>query len=242
MATIHKKIMKQLFFFILILTLFSIYSPVFACQPCASTLNLEQSIAKSDLIIVGQKIADGPGFCKDCIAGGSDWIEVKIIETLKGSTPSTKIKINSWDGMCAYGIIINDNRNYLMLLQKRDSGGESFYDAVNFGCAEKSYLVENNQIDLNGQKISLENFISKYGLIKTTINNQTQTKDSTNNQQNLQTDTIKKDGSNDKVIQNQDLNNKTVKVNNFKPYYYIIPTFLIFVILIYVLLKIVRKK
>jgi hypothetical protein len=230
--------MKQLFFFILILTLFSIYSPVFACQPCASTLNLEQSIAKSDLIIVGQKVADGPRSDFGEGYGGSDWIEVRVIETLKGSAPSVKIKINSWDAMCAYGIIVNDDRNYLMLLQKR----ENFYDAVDYGCAEKSYLVENSQVDLNGQKISLENFISKYGLIKTTINNQTQTKDSTNNQQNFQTDTIKKDGSNDKVIQNQDLNNKTVKVNNFKPYYYIIPTFLIFVILIYVLLKIVRKK
>jgi len=234
--------MKKFIFSISILALFLVSSPVFACEPCASTLNIEQTINKSDLIIVGQKITDGPRSDFGEGYDGSDWIEVKIIETLKGSAPSAKIKINSWDAMCAYGIIVNDDRNYLMLLQKKDNAGENFYDAVDYGCAEKSYLVENSQVDLNGQKISLENFASKYSLIKTTIDNQTQTKDSTNNQQNFPTDTTKKDGSNDNVVQNQDLNNKTVQIKNLNPYYYIIPAFLILVILIYILLKVARKK
>ena len=234
--------MKKFIFSISILALFLVSSPVFACEPCASTLNIEQTINKSDLIIVGQKITDGPRSDFGEGYDGSDWIEVKIIETLKGSAPSAKIKINSWDAMCAYGIIVNDDRNYLMLLQKRDNAGENFYDAVDYGCAEKSYLVENSQVDLNGQKISLENFASKYSLIKTTIDNQTQTKDSTNNQQNFPTDTTKKDGSNNNVVQNQDLNNQTVQIKNLNPYYYIIPAFLILVILIYILLKVARKK
>lgn len=158
--------MKKLFIFAaIIFSFFFISSPAFACEPCAKTLNLEETIKKADLIIVGQKVADGPRSDFSEGYGGSDWIKVKIIKTLKGSAPSAKIKVNSWDTMCPYGIIVNDSRSYLMLLQKKISSEESYqYDAVDFGCAEKSYLIENNQVNLNGQEITLENFASTYGL------------------------------------------------------------------------------
>ncbi len=79
--------------------------------------------------------------------------------------------------MCPYGIIINDDKNYLIFLERVQSiedTKEVVYSSVDGGCPGLStYLIENNQIDLNGQKLSLEDFASKYSLIppKKAINN-----------------------------------------------------------------------
>ena len=157
--------MKKIFFitgiilFVLITT-----SIVYACEPCTNTLNFEETVNKSDLIIVGQRIGEGPRSDFGEGYGGPDWIKVRIIEILKGSSQDTMIKVNSWDAMCSYGIIINDNKNYVMLLQERESIEEEFqYDAVDFGCAQKTYSVENNEIDFEGNKISIDEFTNKLG-------------------------------------------------------------------------------
>ena len=216
--------MKKYFIFIAVIFIsFFVSSFAFACEPCPKILNLEETINKSDLIIVGQKVSDGP---KSDF--GPAWIEVKIIETLKGSIQDAKIKVSSWYGMCSYGIIIDDNKNYLILLQKAENAEENIsYTPVDWGCSQKKYLVENNQIDLNGEKISLENLASKYGLKipkKTIDNNRVQIQDSNNT--NAQT---------------KDSNGDTTQIQNFKVYY-IIGAFVILALLIFGLLKILRKK
>lgn len=149
---------------VVIFSFFFILVPAFACEPCVNVLNLEETIQKADLIIVGQKVANGTKLDYG-ESEKPDWIEVEVLEVFKGSVPQTKIKINSWDNMCAYGIIINDARNYLMFLQERTSPEEDYtYDTIGFGCAEKTFLVEDNQVNLNGQKIAVETFASTYGL------------------------------------------------------------------------------
>lgn len=233
--------MKKLFILaVIIFSFFFVSSPTFACQPCANTLNLEETIKKADLIVVGQKVADGPRSDFGEGYGGSDWIKVKIIETLKGSAPSAKIKVNSWDTMCPYGIIVGDSRSYLMLLQRRTSSEESYqYDAVNFGCAETSYLVENNQIDFKEQKITLETFASKYGLLNesrrvngNSSNNGIQTKDL--NKNNSQTINTNRD--NTQAIDTTN-NTNAVTQKQSSALYYIVIALATLVILIFVMLK-----
>jgi hypothetical protein len=219
---------KKFIFIAAIFSFFFVSPPAFACEPCSNSLSFDETLSKADLIIIGQKVAEGPRSDFGEGYGGSDWIEVKVIEILKGSIPNKEIKINSWDAMCPYGIVVDDNRNYLMLLQKKATPGEDYqYDSVDSGCAERSYLVENNQIDLDGQKTSLEDLASKYGLQiqKNTVDNTgLQVIDSNKDYVRVQ------DSSGD-ILQKQSL-----------VQYYILFGFAALIILVFVLLKAIRNK
>ena len=109
-------------------------SIVYACEPCPSTLNFEETVEKSDLIIIGQRTDFSPN--EQDSFEGPESINVKIIEILKGETNQNQIKVNSWDGMCGYGIVVDD-KEYVMLLQEKDN----IYDAVDFGCSIKTFPV-----------------------------------------------------------------------------------------------------
>ena len=140
-----------------------IISEIYACEPCVKALNLEESINKSDLIIVGAKVAQGPA-ASDVGPGGPEWIEVKVTRILKGNIKEDKIKVNSWDGMCPYGIIV-DEKYYAMLLAERKSSYADYqYDAVDFGCAVKTLLVENNMVNVEGKGVSIDDFIKNFSL------------------------------------------------------------------------------
>ena len=137
-----------------------------ACEPCAKDLTFEETVKQADLIIIGEKIAEGPGTDTDQSPGGPDWITVKIIQTLKGNSDKNEINVNSWESMCDYGIVVDD-KPYVMLLSKKTSPHEQYeYDAVNNGCSVKKYLFENGSIIMNGQRLPLSDFIEKVSLIQ----------------------------------------------------------------------------
>lgn len=151
---------------IIILSLFS--TSTLACQPCREDLNFEQTAQKAGLIIIGQKVADGPstksGSSK--LPGGPDWIRVKVLEIIKGDTKDQEVQIKSWYGMCAYGIIINDNKPHVIFLQK----SKDQYYAVNSGCAIRTFSVDGNivnfkdsELSKDTQKISIDELVKKIG-------------------------------------------------------------------------------
>ena len=150
--------MKKSFFIAGIISFFLFaISTVYACEPCPSTLNFEETVEKSDLVIIGQRTDFSPNE-QDSLDGLPDSINVKIIEILKGDTNQNQITVNSWDGMCGYGIVV-DGKKYVMLLKKRDT----MYDAVDFGCSVKTFPVDNGLVDFNGDKISIDEFTDKLG-------------------------------------------------------------------------------
>ena len=55
---------------------------VLACEPCPSTLNLQETINNSDLIIIGQKVSD---IGNDTFSGRPEGMNVKVIKILKGA-------------------------------------------------------------------------------------------------------------------------------------------------------------
>lgn len=129
---------------------------LFACEPCASRFNLIETIQKADLIILGQKSGDGEvGSLEQ-----PEWIEVRIISVLKGKTMEDKIKVNSWDGDCPYGVVIDD-RKYVMFLAKRETSDEEYtYDTLNSGCAVKTFLVDAEMVSVQGKKMPLDEFVT----------------------------------------------------------------------------------
>lgn len=132
---------------------------LWACEPCRETFDFQQTVQHSDAIIIGQKIEEGPQ-TEPRFPSSPDWIKVKVLRGLRGGVIDPEIKVNSWDGMCPYGIVVDD-KTYVMLLKAKADSPEGYqYDAVNYGCGVKTYLLENDQIAFEGRKISLADFIA----------------------------------------------------------------------------------
>lgn len=148
--------------FIILFLFYGISSKSYACQPCAKILSFEESVNEADLIIIGQKMSEGPRSDFGEGYGGPDWIEVKIKQVLKGEISAAKIKVNSWDAMCPYGIIVENDKDYVMLLRQREVTHEDYqFDAVNYDCGVKTYVLEGDYINFDGEKISVINFKKK---------------------------------------------------------------------------------
>lgn len=150
-----KKYILSLFCLVLAL---SFVATSFACIPCPKELSFDETAQEADLIIIGKKISEGPSTKYGKSPGGPDWIKVAILEVLKGETNQKEVAVNSWNGMCAYGIVVNDG-TYVMLLEK---GKDQYYE-VHSGCGAKTFLIENDKVDFYGEKISVDDFVSKLG-------------------------------------------------------------------------------
>ena len=118
-----------------------------ACQPCRSKLDLEQSLKQADLVIVGKRIDYDPAEKKPPI------IKVNVIRVLKGEIKEAQIEVKSWYGMCAYGIVVDD-QVYVMLL-KKPFKMQGAYTAVNAGCSVTKLLVKSNRVSVDGRSMSI---------------------------------------------------------------------------------------
>ena len=160
--------MKKTLIFLFALTLVVIITqPAQACEPCLEVLTLEETAAAADLIIIGKKVGEGPRTDDGEGWGGPEWIEVQVIEVLKGKVDQTTIKVNSWYGMCAYGIIIQDKREYLIFLHKPDSPqDETQYAPVEWGCAVTRYPIEDSIVikEYEDDQIPLDDLLTQLGL------------------------------------------------------------------------------
>jgi len=153
------KIFLKIFLIILLIT-----SPVYACIPCRKTLNFYETAQKADLIIIGQKIDED--FINTFYNKKPEWTKVKILEIIKGDTSANEIRVKSWYGMCAYGIVLLDKNPYVIFLQK----GKDMYYPVNTGCAIKYFKVEGENVYFQEesltnkiQKISIDELVRKIG-------------------------------------------------------------------------------
>lgn len=139
--------------------------PVAACELCPDDelLTLAETVAQADLIVIAQKIGDEDGrVTVPDPDGGPEWSTLQIREVLRGTASQPEIIVNSWEGMCSYGIIVGD-QPVLLLLEESSSADEPYqYDAVARGCGEKGYLVTNDSINLNGTVLSIDQFIAQY--------------------------------------------------------------------------------
>jgi len=121
---------------------------VIACQPCKSKLDLEQSLKKADLVIVGKRIDYDP---EEKMPSS---IKVNIIKVLKGEIKEEQIEVKSWYGMCPYGIVV-DNQIYVMIL-KKPLKMQGMYTTVNTGCSVTKLLVKSKKVSVDGKIMSIE--------------------------------------------------------------------------------------
>ena len=146
------RISNQLFFSV---TLFAITT--LACEPCSSNLNLEQSLNKADLVIVGQKFINN-----DVSEERPTTSRIQVLRVLKGRLSDKQIVVRSWYGMCPYGIIIDD-KTYLMILSKsKEMPGA--YESIDSGCSVKTLPVKGDNVYVDGVTISLAKIKRKFKL------------------------------------------------------------------------------
>jgi hypothetical protein len=131
--------------------------PAYACEDCPDRLNFHETVQQADLIIIGHR-TDYSNKEKNFDLEGPEYITVQIIEILKGDVEKNQIQIHSWDGMCDYGIVVDD-KDYVMLLKKKGDN----YDAVAQGCAEKTLPVIDGLVLYEGKQISIDQFVDKLG-------------------------------------------------------------------------------
>jgi hypothetical protein len=125
-----------------------------ACEPCQHIATFDEAADAARLIIVGQVVAEGPS-----TGSGPDWITVQVIDVLKGDPPDTRIRVNSWDGMCGYGIVLAKGEQAVMLLE--DSGDQ--YITVNYGCAISQYAMTDGAVIVDDQPVALTDFATLLG-------------------------------------------------------------------------------
>jgi hypothetical protein len=125
-----------------------------ACEPCQSIATFDEAADAAQLIIVGQVVAEGPS-----TGSGPDWITVQVIDVLKGDPPDTRIRVNSWDGMCGYGVVLAKGEQAVMLLT---DGGEQFI-TVNYGCAISQYAMTDGAVVVDNQPVGLTDFATMLG-------------------------------------------------------------------------------
>jgi len=145
--------MKNIFFASVVLALSFGLSRANACEPCTYQLSLEDTIEQADLVIIGTKYGVGP------LSGpenrpdiyGPDWISVEVGHVLKGTESKEKIKVNSWTGMCKYGIVLEDDQPYMIFLEK----GDLMYDSVDWGCSLKALPLIEGGVIVNGERFTV---------------------------------------------------------------------------------------
>jgi hypothetical protein len=125
-----------------------------ACEPCQNIATFDEAADAAQLIIVGQVVAEGPS-----TGSGPDWITVQVIDVLKGTPPETRIRVNSWDGMCGYGIMVDRGDQAVMLLT---DGGDQFV-TVNYSCAISQYTMTDGAVIVDAQPVALTDFAAMLG-------------------------------------------------------------------------------
>lgn len=112
-------------------------SAALACQPCLSekSLTLEQSIAQADLIVVAYRNGAQPPQDNDKTPQQT---KVQVTRVLRGQVKDNQIMVRSYRGMCPYGVVLPDDKLYVLILKA--SGDGKTYSAVD-RCSVKALSI-----------------------------------------------------------------------------------------------------
>ena len=147
-------------------------APADACSPCPEDATLSQQVENADLIALVRFIEVARGDRPT----QSESIAVEVVEVIKGeprykkklidffkAVPDDKrIILNSWAGMCDYGITISHNSSWTWLIFVEWSSHEDQYMALR--CGEKQALVTGDSVTLDGKKVPLTDLSKALGL------------------------------------------------------------------------------
>ncbi|MDD4616656.1 MAG: hypothetical protein PHW76_06030 [Alphaproteobacteria bacterium] len=135
-----------------------------ACERCLSTLSLEETISQADEIAVAERDPDeniaepDPNATELDMSKLPEFIHLKILKVLKGEPLPPVVRVQSYSGMCRYGIYFRKGVTALVFLKRTPD----FYTSVAGGCSKTSIPLGGNTLNLDGKKITLQTFTEKY--------------------------------------------------------------------------------
>lgn len=130
-------------------------SPVQA-EPCASSLNLEQTIEAADVIAVIR--LEKTEKANDPETGYIHHIAV-IKKILKGMPMASKVRIRADQGTCGDGINLRQGETSLVFLSQKKAA----YAAVNGACAIRKFTIKDNNVYMiDKTMLPLEDFSRHY--------------------------------------------------------------------------------
>jgi hypothetical protein len=148
---------------------------IYACEDMMP-LGIQRTTEQADLIIIGQKVVQGPIGEKEFPFGGEPiWVDIKITKILKGNSSENPIRIQT-NSPCGYGFPAPiDNKEYLMFFSwNSDSksfnrvgeSGETLLMLIN----ETIYYSEQDSSGVYRQKEEkIDDFASRFGLTKSDV-------------------------------------------------------------------------
>lgn len=140
--------------------IFSLLTPhlALACEPCAQRMDWMQTAKAADVIVVGRKFDDGP----NTGSGGPDFIDLKVDDELVGVAISEVVRVNSWDGMCPYGVQINNGDPHIVFLRTTNlAKTKAHYSAVSQGCSATAFPIIDDYVVMGKTKMPLDQFKAK---------------------------------------------------------------------------------
>ena len=148
----------------LILVVFGFPGQVFS-EKCDRVLNFEETVKAADLIIVGNKIVDDEELSRSTVYLDTDMMLVKVENVLKGKLKNKTIKVLTNASIPDGWGIDMDAKTYVIFLAREKDVSREEYHAVNFGCAVKIYLLEDQYVSFGDELTPIESFVEKINLI-----------------------------------------------------------------------------
>lgn len=154
-----------------ILSLVFLNNAALACEPCPEMLDIRQTAEKADIILLAHR----PGYTpaedtKIRQMQGPETIELQVLDVLKGDYKDPKITVQSWSGMCQYGIYLKDETAVVFLSHRETEQTLPLgikltrheYDSVNMGCSVHSLPLVNDHIQTGQDQMTIPDFKSRY--------------------------------------------------------------------------------
>lgn len=129
-----------------------------SCEPCVKTLDLGQTAARADLIVVG--ISPKNPVKGSSRRPGPGQYEVRIERVLKGKLAEKKISVVGWQGMCSYGITDWSAKRQVLFLV-RPPAGETRWHAVDDGCAVKALEMKGETVLVEKKEVPIGDFLKE---------------------------------------------------------------------------------
>ncbi|MDD3370660.1 MAG: hypothetical protein PHE27_02420 [Alphaproteobacteria bacterium] len=121
-------------------------------------MSIAESIEKADAVIVAERTTESEGEAKGDLSALPPFIDIDVLDILKGNVPEHKIRVKSFSGMCPYGIYFQKGTKAVVILAHR----QSYYDAVAGHCSVRVLPYDGEKVVAEGKGMSLRDFAQKY--------------------------------------------------------------------------------
>lgn len=126
-----------------------------ACQPCQNYVSFEDTVARAQLVVIGTAMKEA---VHEYDGENDDFMVLRVDGVLKGEKVSGDIRVQSWSGMCPYGLFMKNGTQAVVYLSPMDDA----WQIVGNGCAEPASPVEDGQVRTTKGVVALDAFRAAY--------------------------------------------------------------------------------